>query len=62
MAPFWYGSALPIKFRLGWKWLIVENTPAYYNTTITAVKSFIDQPTVSFPGPNFIKLFTTVIY
>ncbi len=37
----------------------VVNTLVYYDTaTITAVKSYI----VLNPGPNVIKLFTTVIY
>jgi hypothetical protein len=32
---------LPTNIRLGWKWLAVANTLAYYNMgTITSLKSF----------------------
>ena len=35
---------LPSNIRLGWKWIEVANTLAYYKTTtITAVKGFIVQ-------------------
>ncbi len=40
-------SALPANKRLGWKWLTLRDTPAYYDTKlITAIKSFIVQTQV----------------
>jgi hypothetical protein len=45
------------KIRLGWKWLTLGNTLAYYDMAkIAAVKSF----TVQVPGGNVIKLFTAL--
>ncbi len=42
---------LPGNIRLGWKWLTVTNTLAYFDTvSITAVKSFIVQ------NPDFLSL------
>ncbi len=36
--------ALQVNFRLGWKWMAVTNTLAYYDTAaITTQKSFILQ-------------------
>ena len=45
----------PAKVRLGWKWMAVANTLAYYDTaTILPVKSFIVQA----PGKKLWSAFT----
>ncbi len=53
--------AILANIRLGWKWIAVENTLAYYNTaTIMALKSLIVQCHKTFYGDNFCKYYTRV--
>jgi hypothetical protein len=46
--------ALPANIKMGWKWMAVSNTIAYYNTgTITATKSFIVLASVGGVQPKY---------
>jgi hypothetical protein len=41
-APLWSVPALPLKIRLGWKWLEATNTLAYCDTAlITTVRNVL---------------------
>jgi len=54
-----YFQALPANIRLGWKGLPGTNTLAFYeHSSIAEANSFITLR----PGPNVIKLFSSVNY
>jgi hypothetical protein len=49
--------ALPVNIRLGWNWLKVANTPAYYNIKIRMMPNFllVKTPRAVFATPGSVK-------